>query len=124
MAAKLGPREVGLDQRHIGGGSAGVLGVAAIDGAAKTTHQRRHLGPDGKLSARARLDQTDAFDAADLRGLRPFAPPHMHFSVVDAERLDFDDNGAGLRLGIGNVPVDEAVEAAELFEDDGAHDGL
>ena len=64
-----------------------------------------------------------AFDAAHFGGLGRFAAAHVHFGVVDAERLHLDDDMAGLGLGIGNVLVDQAVEASELLQDDGTHGG-
>ena len=39
--------------------------------------------------------------------------PHMHLGVVDAERLDLDDDVAGFGLGLRNFFVHEAVEASE-----------
>jgi hypothetical protein len=121
--SQLCPGQIRLDERDIRGPRAGVFGVAAIDGAAEAAHQRRHLGPDGKLAAGAGLHQPDALDAAHFRGLGPLAPPHVHLGVVDAERLDLDDDVTRLRLRVGNLLVNEAVEASELLQDDCAHDG-
>ena len=120
---ELGPGQVGLDQGDVRRGRAGVFGVAPVDGPAEAAHQRGHLRPDRKLAARAGLHDADALDAADLGGLGPLAPTHVHLGVVDAERLDLDDDMAGLRLRLGDVLVNEAVEPAELLDDDGTHLG-
>ena len=55
------------------------------------------------------------------RGLGPLASAHVQLGVVDAERLDLDDHVAGLGLRLRQFLVDEAVESAELLENDGAH---
>lgn len=85
--------------------------------------RRRDLRANRKLAARAGLHQADAFDAAHFRSLSPLAPAHVHFGVVDAERLDLDDNVPGFRLRLWNVLVDQAVEPTEFIENDRAHSG-
>jgi hypothetical protein len=69
--------------------------MAAVDGAPEAAHQRRDLGTDRELAARAGFHQSDALDPADLRRLRPFTPAHVHLRVVQAERLDLDDDMSG-----------------------------
>src|SRR5215472_2454652 len=49
------------------------------------------------------------------------AASHVHLGVVDAKRLDLDDDMSGFGLGLGNVLVDQAVEAAEFLRHDRAH---
>jgi hypothetical protein len=75
----------------------------------------RHLGSDRELTARAGLHQADALDADDFRGFGPFAAAHVHLGMVDTERLDRDDDVAGLGLRVRDFLVNEAVEASELF---------
>jgi hypothetical protein len=38
----------------------------------------------------------------------------VYLGVVDAERLDLDDDVTGLGLGLWNVLVDEAVQADRI----------
>jgi hypothetical protein len=42
--------------------------------------------------------------------------------MVDPERLDLDDDVTGLGLRLRDVLVDQAVQPAELLENDGTHD--
>jgi len=110
MLSAAWPKEDAARRPH-----SGVLGIAPIDGAPEAAHQRGHLGPDRELAAGAGLHQPDAFDADDLRGFGPFAPAHMHFGVVDAERLDRDDDITGLvevpKRAAHRPPVDRAPGA-------------
>jgi hypothetical protein len=46
----------------------------------------------------------------------------VHLGVVDAKRLDFDDDVPRFGLGLRNVLVNQAVEAAEFLQYDRAHD--
>jgi hypothetical protein len=39
----------------------------------------------------------------------------VHFGVVEAERLDLDDDVTGLGLRVGNLLVNEAVKPPELL---------
>ena len=87
----------------------------------RPAHQGRHLRPDRELAARAGLHDADALDAADLGDLGPLAPTHVHLGVIEAERLDLDDDVAGFRLRLGNILVNEAVEPSELLDHDGTH---
>lgn len=48
-------------------------------------------------------------------GFGPLAPPHVHFGVVDSERLDLDDDVTGLEFRVRDLLVNEAVEPAELL---------
>src|SRR5262249_54789 len=66
--------------------------------------------------------QADALDADHLRSFGPFAEAHVQLGMVDAERLDLDHDVARLGLRLGDIGVDQAVETAELLQDDGAHD--
>ncbi|XUJ37630.1 hypothetical protein ACQ5SK_25275 [Bradyrhizobium japonicum] len=43
--------------------------------------------------------------------------------MIDTESLDLDDGMTRLRLRLRNVPIDEAVQTAEFFKNDSAHDG-
>src|SRR5215471_3156072 len=54
-------------------------------------------------------------------GFSPFTPAHVQLGVVEAERLDLDDDVAGLGLGIWNLLVRKGVEASELLQDDCTH---
>ena len=45
----------------------------------------------------------------------------MHLGVVDAKRLDFDDDVPRFGLGLRNVLVNQAIEAAEFLQHDRAH---
>lgn len=69
---QLCPGQLGFHGGDVRRAHAGVLRVAAVDGTAKTAHQRGHLGAHGEFAARTRVDDADAFDAADLRGFGPF----------------------------------------------------
>src|SRR5260221_9774868 len=60
--------------------------------------------------------------ARSRRRLGPLAPAHMQLGMVDAEGLDLNDHMAGLGLRLGNVLVNQAVEAAEFLQNDRAHD--
>jgi hypothetical protein len=73
------------------------------------------LAPDGELAAGASLHQPDALDADHFCGFGPLAPTHVHFGVVEAERLDLDDDVTGLGLRVGNLLVNEAVKPPELL---------
>jgi hypothetical protein len=44
---------------------------------------------------------------AYFRRLGPFASPHVHLGVMDAERLDFDNDVTSLWLRVGNLLVNE-----------------
>jgi hypothetical protein len=44
--------------------------------------------------------------------------------VIDAECLDLDEHVARLGFGLRNVSVDEIVQTAEFFENDGTHNGF
>jgi hypothetical protein len=66
-------------------------------------------------TAGAGFHQPNAFDADHLRGLGPLAPPHMHLGMVDAERLDFDDDVTRLGLGVRDFLVNEAVETSKFL---------
>src|SRR5262249_35101636 len=46
----------------------------------------------------------------------------MQLGMVDPERLDLDDDMAGLGLRLRNVLVNQAVKPTEFLENDGAHD--
>ena len=46
----------------------------------------------------------------------------MQFGMVEAESLDFDDHMTFQWLGFRQRRIDEAVQAAELFEHDYTHD--
>jgi hypothetical protein len=89
---------------------------------AKPAHQSGHLRAHWKLAARTGFDEADAFDTAHGSRLRPLAAAHMHLGMVDAKGLDLNDNVICLRLWFGDVVVNEAVEAAEFFENNSAHD--
>src|SRR5262249_23719999 len=93
----------------------------AIDGASEAAHQCRNLGTDRELAAGASVHQPDALDAAHRRSLGPLTSTHMHFGVVEAERLDLDDDMTGQRLGLRQVLVEQAVRSTELPDDDGTH---
>src|SRR5207249_5257481 len=80
----------------------------------EAAHQRRNLGPERELAAGAGLHQPDALDADHLRGFSPLAPAHVHFGMVDAERLDLDDDMTGLGLRVWNLLVHEAVGPSDL----------
>lgn len=45
----------------------------------------------------------------------------MYFSVIDAERFYLDGDMSRLRFRLRNLLHDEAVEAAEFFEDNCTH---
>ncbi len=106
---QLRPRQVGVDEGDVGCADTGVFGVASIDSSAETTHQCRNGGANRKFTSGTRVDDTDAFDAADLGGFGPFAPTHVHFSVVDAERLDRYHDFAVSWSRLGNLGVDQTV---------------
>jgi hypothetical protein len=112
---QLCPGQIRLDERHVRGRRAGVFGVAAVDGAPKTAHQRRPLGPDRELARGAGFYQPDALDADHFCGFGPLAPTHVHFGVIDAKRLDLDNDVAGLGFWIRNLLVNEAVESPEFL---------
>jgi hypothetical protein len=84
-------------------------------------HQRGDLGTDRELAAGGGFDQADALDAAHRRGLGPLASAHVQFGVVEAERLDFDDDLTGQRLGLRQVLVDQAIRSTESLDDNGTH---
>ena len=50
-----------------------------------------------------------------------FSPTHVHLGVVDPEAFYLNHNFAVLGQRLGDVGVDEAVEAAELLQDDRTH---
>jgi hypothetical protein len=68
-----------------------------------------NLGSDWELAAGARFYQPDALDADHFRRLGPLASAHVHLGVIDAERLDFDNDVASLWLRVRNLLVNEAV---------------
>src|SRR5262249_29126751 len=116
--------QIGFDKCDVGHARAGIFGVTAIDGAPEPAHQCCDLGADRELASRAGLHQADAFDAADLCSLGPFASTHVHLGMVETECLDLNDDVAGLRLRRWQLCVDEAVRAAEFLDDDGTHCAL
>jgi len=85
-----------------------VFGVAAVDHPSDTAHQRRHLGPDRKLTDRIRLHQANALDANNFDGFSPFAPAHLHLDVVETD-FDVDDDVARLGFRIQNLLVKRDV---------------
>nr|WP_218034291.1 hypothetical protein [Acrocarpospora corrugata] len=85
---------------------------------------RRHLGAKGELSTGAGTHQAHTLDAAHLGGLGPLAPAHVHLGVVEAERLDLDDDLTGQGLGFRQFPIDKALRPAELLDHDRTHDDL
>src|SRR5262249_25097367 len=113
--------QIGFDKCDVGHARAGIFGVTAIDRATEPAHQCCDLGTDRELASRAGLHQTDAFDAADLCSLGPFASAHVHLGVVETEGLDLDDDVAKLGLRLWQLGVDEAVRTAEFLDDDGTH---
>src|SRR5262249_3512954 len=121
---QLGPREVRLDRRDVSDGRAGILGVAAVDRPAQAAHQGRHLGPEGELPAGAGLANADALDPADFGDLGPLALAHVHFGVVDPERLDLDHRMADLGLGLRDLADLQHVRAAELLPENRTHESL
>jgi hypothetical protein len=94
------PRKLGLDLRDVCGWWASVLGVAAVDRPSHAAHQCGDFGSDREFAAGAGVDEADAFDPADLRGLGPFPRAHVHLGVVYPERFDLDDNMTRLWFGI------------------------
>src|SRR5258706_299148 len=119
--SKLGPLQIRLNERDVRCGRARIFGIAAIDGAAEAAHQGRHLGPDGELAAGTGFHEPDALNAAYLRSLSPLASTHMHLSVVDTERLDFNDDIASLGLRLRQLFVNKVLRAAEFLDDNGTH---
>src|SRR5262249_41828084 len=118
---QLGPGQIGLDQRDVRRPHAGVFGIAAIDGAPETAHQRGNFGPDWELAAGAGFHQPDAFDADDLRRLGPLASAHVQLGMIETECLDFDDDLAGQGFRLRQIRIDQALGAAELLQDDRTH---
>jgi hypothetical protein len=116
------PRKVRPDLSDICRRRACVLGVAAIDRPSHAAHQGGHLGADREFSAGAGFDKADALDAADLRGLGPFSPAHVHLGVVYPERLDLNDDMARLWFGIRDLFDYQAFRTPELLYDDCTHD--
>ncbi len=45
----------------------------------------------------------------------------MHLSVVDTERLDFNDDIASLGLRLRQLFVNKVLRAAEFLDDNGTH---
>jgi hypothetical protein len=117
------PGKVGLDLRDICRGRAHVLGVAAVDGPPQAAHQCGYLGSDREFAAGAGFDEADALDAADLGGLGPFSPAHVHLGVVYAKRLDLDDDMARLWFGVRELLEYQALRATEFFYYDCTHEG-
>jgi hypothetical protein len=107
------PRKAGFYDRHVRHGGTGVFGVAAVDCPAQPAHQCRYLRPRHELTAGARLDQTHAFDAADVGDLRPLSLSHVKLSMVEAERLDLNDHMAVFWFGLGNLANDEYLRPTE-----------
>src|SRR6202020_3299209 len=99
----------------------GVFRVAAVDCSPEATHQCGDFGADRKLSTRTRVDDADAFDAADFGGFGPFPATHVQLGVVDAEPADLDDHFAVSGQRLWDVGVDQAVESAELLQHGRAH---
>src|SRR5215471_7505772 len=55
------------------------------------------------------LDQPEGLDADHFRGLGPLPAAHVQLGMVEAKRLDLDDDVIGLRLRSWNLLVHEAV---------------
>ena len=114
-AAACGRQRQGLDQGDVRRPYSGVFGIAAIDGAPEAANQRGNLGSDWELAAGAGFHQPDALDADHLRPLGPLASAHVHLGVIDAERLDLDNDVASHGLRLRQIRVHQAVRAAELL---------
>src|SRR5258708_7610201 len=68
---------------------------------------------------RGRLSPGRRTRCGHLRSLGPLTSAHVHFGVVDAERLDFDDDMTGQGLRLRQVLVDQAVRSTEFLDDNG-----
>src|SRR5262249_48775494 len=55
------------------------------------------------------------------RRLGPLTTPHMYLGMVDSKGLDLDDDVTCLGFRLRDVLVDQAVQPAELLENDGTH---
>jgi hypothetical protein len=118
------PGKVGLDLRDICRGWARVFSVAAVNSPPHAAHQCGYLGSDRELAAGAGADKANTLDPADLRGLGPFSPSHVHLGVVYPKRLDLDDDMAWLRLGVRELLDYQVFRATELLYDDCTHEEI
>src|SRR5262249_45280669 len=94
----------------------------AVDRSPEAAHECGHLAADRKLPGGTGLHNADALDTADLGRLGPFSFAHVHFRVIDAERLLLDDDEAGLRFGLRHVLEHETVQGGtEVVYHDSSH---
>ena len=118
---QLFPRKPGLNRHDVACWYARVFGVAAVDGPSHAAHQSCYFLPDGELTAGAGCDESDTFDAAHLRSLRPLAFSHVSLRMIYSERFDLDDYMAGHRFRIRKVLHHQLLRAAVLLYDDRFH---
>ena len=89
--------------------------------ATEAAHQRRDLRADRKLATGTGFYDTDAFDATDFGSFRPFATPHVDFGMIDAKRLNCDNDETLFRFRLRDVLVNKPIDASELLNDNCAH---
>ena len=104
-------------------GHAGVLGVAAVEGAAHPAHHRRDLLPDRELAARGRDDDAGGLDAQHARERHALRQPEprVQLGAVEPERLDLDQHPARARLRPGKLAERQRFGWPGRIENDGTH---
>src|SRR2546421_8853071 len=107
----------------LSGRYAGVLGVAAVEGAAHAAHHGHDLLADGELSAGARGDDTGGFDAQHPREGHTLgeAEAGMQLGTVESEGLDLDEHPAGHWDGARQYADGKGLRWSWGVQDDGSH---
>ena len=92
------PVEVGVERDDLAGGDAGVLGVAAVEGAAHAAHHRRDLLPGRELAAGGGGDDAGGLDAQHARERHALGEPKpgVQLGAVEPECLDAMSTQPGL----------------------------
>ena len=92
--AEGGPVEVAGERDDLAHGHAGVLGVAAVEGAAHAAHHRRDLRAGRELAAGAGDDDAGRLDAEHAREGHAVgeAEPGVQLGAVEPEGLDLDQH--------------------------------
>jgi hypothetical protein len=121
--AEGGGVEVAVEGDDLGGGNAGVLGVAAVEGAAHPTHHGHHLLPRRELLARAGGDDSGGLDAEHPRKGHALgeAEAGVQLGAVEPERRDADQYPARFGGGNGQLADLQSFRRSGRVEDDGAH---
>ncbi|MBT2533751.1 hypothetical protein J7E83_16790 [Arthrobacter sp. ISL-48] len=119
------PSQVRVERDHVRCVDDGVLGVAAVDGSAETTHQGGDFLPASEVDADADgVHDTDGFDAQDPGQGEVgtgFTLAARHLGLVDPKRHHVNTHPSRAHFWDRDVTGDEAVDVDGAREPDCAH---